>query len=210
CPPQAVRDGCPPWNGQEPETIIALARAVSDGHLAGAVAPVAKHLPGHGRSKADSHLALPVVDTPYDELARTDFAPFVALADLPAGMTAHIVYTALDEQECASTSARIISNIIRGQFGFDGLLMSDDLSMAALTGSIADRTARVRRAGCDIALHCNGRLDEMVEVADAAGMLGEDGVRRLRDLHAARGQPEPYDRAAAERMRDALLASAPV
>ena len=141
------------------------------GLLDGGVLPVIKHIPGHGRAKADSHLALPVVDATREELEAIDFAPFAAFADAPMAMTAHVVYSALDKANPATLSRTVINRVIRKQIGFDNLLMSDDLSMKALSGSLADRTRMALAAGCDIVLHCNGNLDEMREVGNAAGSL---------------------------------------
>jgi len=170
--------------GDEPDAVVKLASAVAIGHLAGGVLPVAKHVPGHGRATVDSHHELPRVDTDLETLAASDFAPFRALANLPTAMTAHVVYTAIDPDAPATTSATVIETIIRGVIGFDGLLMSDDLSMRALNGSLGDRTAAALSAGCDVALHCNGRLDEMEAVAGNAPELADDAARRF--AHAMR------------------------
>ena len=151
--------------GTEPGKVAAIARAVTEGLEQGGVLPVLKHIPGHGRATADTHFRLPVVDTPRTELERTDFAAFRPLADLPMAMTAHVVFSALDPAQPATTSATIIEQVIRGVIGFQGLLMSDDVSMNALAGSIAERTRAIVAAGCDIVLHCNGKLDEMQAVA---------------------------------------------
>lgn len=153
--------------GHEPEQVARLALAVAEGHLAGGVLPVVKHIPGHGRADADSHLALPVVRASEAALDATDFAAFRALAHLPAAMTAHVVYTAIDPGLPASTSPRVLDRIVRGAIGFDGLLMCDDLSMKALSGTLGERAAAVIAAGCDVALHCNGNLAEMEEIAAA-------------------------------------------
>lgn len=143
------------------------------------VLPVAKHVPGHGRAQVDSHQDLPVVDTAIDELVDTDFAPFQQLSHLPAAMTAHVVYADVDPQAPATTSATVIDTVIRGEIGFDGLLMSDDLSMAALQGSIGERARSARNAGCDLALHCNGNLDEMRDAAANAGNLSGRSLERF-------------------------------
>ena len=147
--------------GTEPAKVAAIARAVTEGLEQGGVLPVLKHIPGHGRAAADSHFRLPTVDTSREELERTDFAAFQPLADLPMAMTAHVVFSALDPAQPATTSATIIRQVIRGVIGFQGLLMSDDVSMNALAGSIAERTRAIVNAGCDMVLHCNGKLDEM-------------------------------------------------
>src|ERR1700754_1523674 len=151
--------------GIEPGKVAAIARAVAEGLEEGGVLPVLKHIPGHGRATADSHFRLPTVDTPREELERTDFAAFIPLADLPMAMTAHVVFSALDPAQPATTSATIIERVIRGSIGFQGLLMSDDVSMNALAGSIAERTRAIVNAGCDMVLHCSGVLDEMRDVA---------------------------------------------
>jgi beta-N-acetylhexosaminidase len=146
--------------------------------LAGGVLPVIKHIPGHGRALADSHLELPVVHASRAELEATDFAPFRALADMPLAMTAHVVYTALDPTGPATTSARVVAEIIRGHIGFDGLLMSDDMSMKALGGGFGERAAATFRAGVDLALHCNGDLGEASAVAAASPILGGKSLER--------------------------------
>jgi beta-N-acetylhexosaminidase len=147
--------------GKDPATVTTLGRAVADGLMAGGVLPVMKHVPGHGRAFSDSHLELPRVDTPLAELRRHDFAPFKALADLPMAMTAHVVYEAVDPAAPATTSAKVVGEIIRGEIGFDGLLISDDTSMKALSGDFPDKAAAILAAGVDIVLHCSGVMDEM-------------------------------------------------
>ena len=147
--------------GTRPDKVAEIARAVTEGLATGGVLPVLKHIPGHGRATADSHLRLPVVDTPRAELERTDFAAFRPLADLPMAMTAHVVFSAIDPAQPATTSATMITQVIRDAIGFQGLLMSDDVSMNALAGSIAERTGAIFEAGCDVVLHCNGNLREM-------------------------------------------------
>jgi len=184
--------------GREPEQVAALARAVAEGFMAGGVLPVIKHIPGHGRATADSHLELPVVSEPHAMLSATDFAPFKALRDMPAAMTAHVVFTSIDKDAPASTSRRVTQDIIRGEIGFDGLLMSDDLSMKALTGTFAERTRAVLTAGSDLALHCNGVVAEMEEVAAAAPALEGDALRRFHAALAVLNRNESYDSARAE------------
>lgn len=164
--------------GDSPVPVAVLARAAAEGLVSGGVLPVLKHIPGHGRARADSHESLPVVDTPREVLEATDFEAFRLLADLPLGMTAHVVYSAIDPDNPATTSARVISEIIRGHIGFDGALMSDDLSMGALAGSLASRAEASFAAGCDLALHCNGKLDEMREVASRTPILAGEAARR--------------------------------
>lgn len=151
--------------GDTPSQVALLARAQADGLRDGGILPVLKHIPGHGRARADSHEALPVVDAPRATLQAVDFAPFAALRDMPLGMTAHILYTALDAENVATFSPTVIE-LIRKEIGFDGLLMSDDVSMKALSGSYAQRAQRTLAAGCDLVLHCNGKMDEMQPIAE--------------------------------------------
>lgn len=183
--------------GDTPAKVAALAGAAAEGLAEGGVLPVLKHLPGHGRATADSHLRLPMVGTDRATLESTDFAAFQPLCGLPLGMTAHVVFTSLDRELPATTSATIISQVIRGYIGFDGLLMSDDLSMGALSGNLDDRTRAALAAGCDMALHCNGNLAEMRAVADAAPALAGASARRAAAALAARRAPGPLDLAAA-------------
>src|SRR5215204_940417 len=184
--------------GTEPAKVAAIARAVTEGLQQGGVLPVLKHIPGHGRAAADSHFRLPTVDTSKEELERTDFAAFQPLADLPMAMTAHVVFSALDPVHPATTSATIIRQVIRGVIGFQGLLMSDDVSMNALAGSIAERTRAIVNAGCDMVLHCNGNLDEMRDVAGEA-------LDRARRALASRRAPAPFDRQAVRAELEALM-----
>jgi beta-N-acetylhexosaminidase len=184
--------------GRTAPTVAALARAFCDGLAAGGVAPVVKHIPGHGRAREDSHVALPVVDAPIELLRRTDFAPFAALRGQPLAMTAHVVYTAVDDRLPASASPRLIDSVIRGEIGFDGLLISDDIGMGALAGTMAERAAAVLDAGCDVALHCSGELDAMRPLAAAAPTMRDAACARFERLCAGRRKPEPFDRAAAE------------
>ncbi|HUS96185.1 MAG TPA: beta-N-acetylhexosaminidase [Hyphomicrobiaceae bacterium] len=179
--------------GDEVGQVVALARAVAEGHLSRGVLPVLKHVPGHGRANADSHLALPVVTAGLDDLIATDFAAFRLLRDLPAAMTAHVVFDSIDPSHPASTSRLVIDRMIRGEIGFDGLLMSDDLSMKALEGSIAERSAAVIAAGCDIALHCNGELDEMEAAASAVHDLTGRALDRFHGAAGRTGQHEAGD-----------------
>jgi beta-N-acetylhexosaminidase len=193
--------------GRDPAQVSALGRAAIDGLLAGGVAPVIKHVPGHGRATADSHLDLPVVQTPLAVLEATDFRPFRALADAPMAMTAHVVFSAVDEDACATLSHRVINQVIRGHIGFDGLLMSDDLSMKALGGSFQERTWRSIQAGCDVVLHCNGDMAEMVGVAEAAGELHGRAAERAHAARACSRRVETFDPEAAEaRLHDLGLA----
>ncbi|WP_226581778.1 beta-N-acetylhexosaminidase [Acuticoccus sediminis] len=170
---------------EEPDAVARLAGAAMDGVLAAGALPVVKHVPGHGRACADSHFSLPVVDAPRDALER-DFAPFRALAAAPLGMTAHVVYNALDTDLPATLSSTVL-DLIRRDIGFDGLLMTDDISMGALTGDIGANARASLVAGCDCVLHCNGDMDEMTAVAGALGPIGPDAARRLDAAHAALG-----------------------
>lgn len=191
------------------DQVVALAAAVAEGLMQGGVLPVLKHIPGHGRAAADSHERLPTVDTPRIELARTDFAAFRRLSGLPLGMTAHVVFSAIDPLAPATTSATMVREVIRTEIGFDGLLMSDDVSMGALSGTLAERSRAAFAAGCDVVLHCNGRLDEMQAVAGAAPRLAGDAARRAAAALAARRAPAPFDAASAWDEFTALLAGAP-
>jgi beta-N-acetylhexosaminidase len=191
--------------GTEPQKVAAIARAVTEGLEQGGILPVLKHIPGHGRATADTHFRLPVVDTPRAELERSDFAAFQPLADLPMAMTAHVVFSALDPAHPATTSATIIEQVIRGVIGFQGLLMSDDVSMNALAGSIAERTRAIVAAGCDMVLHCNGKLDEMREVAAETPELSGKALQRARVALASRKAPQPLDRLAARAELDDLI-----
>ncbi|WP_312163378.1 beta-N-acetylhexosaminidase [Phenylobacterium sp.] len=177
-----------------PDGVALLGRAACEGLIAGGVLPVIKHIPGHGRAMADSHHDLPVVDTPYDELDAWDFAPFKMLSDMPMAMTAHVVYGAIDARRPATTSKKAMRQVIRGAIGFDGLVMSDDLSMKALGGEFADRARASLAAGCDVVLHCNGDMAEMKAVMAGTRALSGQAARRAR---AALGRlakvPEPFD-----------------
>lgn len=170
--------------GKNAERVIEFARAQAAGLMDSGIIPVLKHIPGHGRAHADSHEELPVVDTPLEVLEKTDFVPFRALKDIPLGMTAHILYTALDKKT-VSTQSKTVIDYIRNQIGFDGLLMSDDLSMKALKGTYAERAKATIKAGCDLVLHCNGEMDQMVEVAKESPELAGDALRRAKRAKAA-------------------------
>lgn len=169
--------------------VTALGRALADGLSKGGCLPVVKHIPGHGRAMCDSHLDLPCVSSQRDELDRTDFTPFRELNDLPLGMTAHIVYEAIDPDQPATLSEKVISDVIRGHIGFDGLLMTDDLSMKALTGNYTARAENSLKAGCDLVLHCNGQMAEMVAVAIGAAPLSDAASRRSERALAALKTP---------------------
>ena len=187
------------------EAIMALARAHAAGFADGGVLPVIKHIPGHGRARADSHLELPVVEAKRAELEAVDFPPFAAMADAPMAMTAHVVYTALDRTAPATLSKKVISSVIRKQIGFRGLLMTDDLSMKALSGSYAEKTRRALEAGCDIVLHCNGEMAQMEEVAAAAGALKGRALARAKAALKAARKPQPFDRKQALKDLEAML-----
>ena len=191
--------------GTEPGKVAAIARAVAEGLEQGGILPVVKHIPGHGRAAADTHFRLPVVDAPKKELETTDFAAFRPLADLPMAMTAHVVFSAYDPVQPATTSATIIERVIRRLIGFQGLLMSDDVSMNALAGSIAERTRAIFAAGCDVVLHCNGKMTEMRDVAREAPELSGQALQRAKRALAARKAAKPFDRAAARAELDALV-----
>jgi beta-N-acetylhexosaminidase len=194
--------------GTEPAKVAAIARAVTEGLEQSGVLPVLKHIPGHGRATADTHFRLPVVDTSKEELERTDFAAFKPLADLPMAMTAHVVFSAFDPLHPATTSATMIERVIRGAIGFQGLLMSDDVSMNALAGSVSDRTRAILAAGCDVVLHCNGNIEEMREVAAQTPELSGLPLERANRALAARRAPVAFDRAAARAELDGLVARA--
>jgi beta-N-acetylhexosaminidase len=183
--------------GTEPDTVIGAGRAVASGLMAGGVLPVLKHLPGYGLGEVDSHLTLPRVTAPLAELQAVDFAAFKPLAHLPLGMTAHIVYEAVEDELPATFSPGLIA-MIRDEIGFDGALMTDDLSMGALPGPIGQRAARARAAGCDLILHCNGERAEMELVVAEAGALDGASLIRCDRALAVRQSPEPLDIEAAE------------
>ena len=194
--------------GTDPAKVAAIARAVTEGLGDGGILPVLKHIPGHGRATADTHFRLPTVDTDKTELERTDFAAFQPLNGLPMAMTAHVVFSAFDAAHPATTSATMIAQVIRGVIAFQGLLMSDDVSMNALAGSIAERTRAIIAAGCDMALHCNGKLEEMGEVAANTPLLSGLSKTRADAALAARRAPKPFDRSTARAELDALIAQA--
>ncbi|MDR6819079.1 beta-N-acetylhexosaminidase [Neorhizobium sp. 2083] len=173
--------------GFDPKTVAEMGQAAADGLKAGGMLPVMKHMPGHGRGMADSHHELPVVTVSRTELEAHDFLPFIAMKDELMAMSAHIVFTAIDPDEPATISRKVIDEIIRGHIGFDGLLMSDDTSMNALKGTIGERAARIVGGGCDIVLHCNGVMDEMKAVVKEAIPLAGDALRRARAVEAAFG-----------------------
>ncbi|MHA1597308.1 MAG: beta-N-acetylhexosaminidase, partial [Alphaproteobacteria bacterium] len=187
--------------GDDPERIAALGRAACEGFLAGGVLPIIKHVPGHGRADADSHMALPRVEASMDDLWDMDFKPFCELNDMPWAMTAHVLYTAIDDKNPATLSATTL-DMVRDDFGFGGVLVSDSLSMKALSGSLAERTAAALKAGCDLALYCHGKMDEMRAVAGAAARLSDLSMARIDAAESLRvdsrqPMPEDYDAAVA-------------
>ena len=179
--------------GAAPRLVARLGRALAEGLRAGGVVPGIKHLPGHGRAVADSHALLPRVEAPLEALHAHDFVPFRALRDAPVGLTAHVCYTALDPERPGTLSPAVIGDIVRGAIGFDGLLVSDDLSMGALTGPIGARAAAALTAGCDLALHCNGNRGEMQDVAAAVPRLGGRARVRFDRMLAALRAPDEFD-----------------
>jgi beta-N-acetylhexosaminidase len=191
--------------GEEPKKVAAIARAVTQGLEEGGILPILKHIPGHGRATADSHLRLPVVDAPKSELESIDFAAFKPLADLPMAMTAHVVFSAYDPAQPATTSATMIERVIRGLIGFQGLLMSDDVGMNALAGSIAERTKALLAAGCDMVLHCSGELPEMQQVARETPELSGTALQRAKAALASRRTAKTLDRVAARAELDELI-----
>jgi beta-N-acetylhexosaminidase len=192
--------------GPDPATVAQLGRAAAEGLLAGGVLPVIKHMPGHGRAFADSHHALPVVHADLATLDGWDFAPFKALSDMPLAMTAHVVFDAVDPKHPATTSKKALK-LMRKDLGFGGLIMTDDLSMKALSGSLGERASAALKAGCDVVLHCNGDLEEMREVAAGVGKLkGKAGKRAAAALARIVREPEPLDPFAARLRLDALMA----
>jgi beta-N-acetylhexosaminidase len=185
--------------GNTPAEVSRLGRAMCEGLLEGGVLPVVKHTPGHGRTRVDSHHALPVVDADREVLAETDFAPFRALAEFPWAMTAHVVYSAVDADRPATLSPKVIDSVIRGVIDFDGVLVSDDIGMGALAGSIAERVASALAAGCDVAMHCSGKLDEMRKAAAAAAPMTPAAAARVARGEALRQASwEEFDRSEAE------------
>ena len=193
--------------GIRPAQVAALGRAAMDGLLDEGVLAVIKHIPGHGRAMVDSHQALPVVEAARAELESQDFAPFRALAAAPWAMTAHVVYKAIDPDAPATTSAKVIGEVIRGVIGFDGVLVSDDLSMKALGGGFGDRARAALDAGCDIVLHCNGEMAEMTAIAAALRPLSESAQERLARAAAMKRRAPPLDAAEADARVAAALAT---
>lgn len=183
--------------GKDPEQVSVLAAEMARGLQDGGVLPVLKHIPGHGRAKVDSHEDLPVVDASLEELRACDFIPFTRLKNIPLGMTAHILYSAIDAKLPATLSKKVMK-VIRGEIGYDGLLMSDDLSMKALKGDFASLTKASLDAGCDLVLHCNGKMEEMQPIAENCRPLDADGARRLKVAWEKLAKPEALDAQFAE------------
>ena len=187
--------------------VIDLGRAVIEGMMEGGVLPVMKHIPGHGRATADTHLDMPHVTTPLEELSATDFVTFRSLNTCPMGMTAHVIYDAIDPNRPATTSPRVIRDVIRGEIAFDGLLMTDDLSMDALSGPISARAKAALFAGCDVVLHCNGRMAEMKDVAGEAKPLEGVSLKRAEHAFSHLITPDAFDPAGAEARLNELFAA---
>ncbi|CDZ60443.1 NagZ [Neorhizobium galegae bv. orientalis] len=192
--------------GFDPKTVAEMGQAAADGLKAGGMLPVMKHMPGHGRGMADSHHELPVVTVSRADLEAHDFLPFVAMKDELMAMSAHIVFTAIDPDEPATISRKVIDEIIRGHIGFDGLLMSDDTSMNALKGTIGERAARIVGGGCDIVLHCNGVMDEMKAVVKEAIPLGGEALRRAKAVETTFGRGDGLSEEAVRAEFQGLLA----
>lgn len=190
--------------GRDAEQVIYLGRAMAAGLMEGGVVPVLKHLPGHGRAASDSHLELPVVRESLETLRATDFMPFKALANLPMGMTAHVMYTAIDDTRMATQSPAAI-RLIREELGFKGLLFSDDISMKAMTGSLAERARSSLAAGCDVVLHCNATLKEKQEAAQGVGVLAGEALVRAERAMASVKPPKTFDHEVARHTLDQLL-----
>ncbi|MBL4721400.1 MAG: beta-N-acetylhexosaminidase [Alphaproteobacteria bacterium] len=188
--------------------VARLGRVVSAGLMRGGVLPIIKHIPGHGRAGADSHVELPVVDTSMEALRQTDFAAFRAYADAPMAMTAHVIYSDIDARYPATVSRTVLQTIVRDDIGFDGLLMSDDLSMKALKGVMEERARGAIDAGCDVALHCNGDMAEMVDVASACGRMTLEAMARLDSAQRFLSKPDDFNRAEALEKLETLLKGA--
>jgi beta-N-acetylhexosaminidase len=192
--------------GRTPDVVTRLGRAAAEGLLAGGVLPVVKHIPGHGRAVNDSHYDLPHVTVSQADLTEHDFAPFKALSDLPMGMTAHLVYDALDDRP--ATLSPLVMEIIRTDIGFDNLIMTDDISMKALSGTLTEISQDSIQAGCDVVLYCNGPLDARREVAEAAGLMTKVAQTRAERALQARRTPDTVDIQALRAQLEALLKGA--
>ena len=193
--------------GDDADTVLTLGGAAADGLMAAGIVPVMKHMPGHGRAALDSHKQLPIIETALETLEETDFKPFRIWAHrIPAGMTAHVVFSAVDDKRPATLSDKVISGIIRGRFGFDGLLMSDDISMGALKGPIGARAKKAIAAGCDLVLHCSGDADEMAAVAAAVPELAGEALRRAEAVFETVSPPQVHDRKSLHALFDDIIA----
>lgn len=192
--------------GSDPTTVAQIGRAVAQGHIDGGVLPVVKHIPGHGRALSDSHHVLPRVKSSKNELEDVDFFPFYALNDFPIGMTAHVVYEAFDD--VPATLSSTVLGLIREKIGFDGLIMTDDISMKALKGDLKNLSQQAIAAGCDVVLHCNGTLEERQQVADASGRMTAAAQARAEKALAVRKTPDQIDISALETEFEALLRGA--
>ena len=192
--------------GHDPQAVAAIGAAAAAGLKGGGMLPVMKHMPGHGRAFVDSHHKLPVVDVPFEELAKSDFVPFVAMKNELMAMSAHIVFTAIDPENPATTSPKVVHDVIRGHIGFDGLLMSDDVSMNALTGNIEERARGIVVAGLDLVLHCHGIMDEMLQVARVVPVISGETLRRVNAVEAGFAKPDASDEAALRDEFNGMLA----
>jgi len=191
----------------DPDAVVQLGREAVRGLMDGAVLPVVKHIPGHGRACSDSHLELPIVHETRDVLSASDFVPFKALASVPMAMTAHIVFAAIDPDGPATTSRLVVEEVIRRQIGFDGLLMSDDTSMKALSGDFATKAGAIFDAGCDVILHCNGVMSEMVDVAANTPVLRDKAKRRAQTVMSLFGKGQPANEEALRHEFEGLVAA---
>lgn len=194
--------------GFDPKMVSEMGQAAADGLKAGGMLPVMKHIPGHGRGMVDSHHELPVVDVPLDDLDAHDFVPFRALNKELMGMSAHLVFNAIDPERPATTSRKVIEEIIRGRIGFDGLLMSDDSSMNALKGTLGERAANIVAGGCDIVLHCNGVMSEMLQVVKEVPPLTGRSLERAKAVEAGFPAADDADEASLRDEFNAMLAVA--
>ena len=192
--------------GHDPQAVAAIGAAAAAGLKGGGMLPVMKHMPGHGRAFVDSHHKLPVVDVPFEELAKSDFVPFVAMKNELMAMSAHIVFTAIDPENPATTSPKVVHDVIRGHIGFDGLLMSDDVSMNALAGNIEERARGIVAAGLDLVLHCHGIMDEMLQVARVVPVISGETLRRVNAVEAGFAKPDASDEAALRDEFNGMLA----
>ena len=187
----------------DPKIVSALAYEVCQGYLSKGILPIVKHIPGHGRAMADSHIELPEINTSSSELQKLDFEPFRRLRHMPAAMTAHIVYSAFDKKAPGTLSKILINEVIRGDIGFDGLLFSDDIGMRALTGGFAERANAALNAGCDVVLHCSGNLEEMMAAANGVEPMATPAMKRLYDARSS-CRPAFFASQNLQSMREAL------